>query len=224
VFHVNKTNAPFLIVHGTADENVPVAEADDLYEKLKTDDVPVQFLKLEDGHTFTNPENRRRLALETQSFSIATCTEVVAADPALLKRNPGKGSIGGDSGISGIRQIVQTIDWAIPIGYEQLASPIARDLFVGTASTCATHGLCTSAITICAIATQCVGFLGVDNGDVHTFVLHPAPLVSWLMRFGSARRVAGFDFWSLPIWRSTLGPIHHLFSRESVLAAMYRAS
>jgi acetyl esterase/lipase len=68
VFHVNKTNAPFLIVHGTADENVPVAEADELYEKLKTDDVPVQFLKLEDGHTFTNPENRRRLALETQSF------------------------------------------------------------------------------------------------------------------------------------------------------------
>ena len=68
VFHVDKKSAPFLIVHGTADESVPVAQADELYDKLRSFGIPVQILKLDDGHTFSKPENRHRLAFETQTF------------------------------------------------------------------------------------------------------------------------------------------------------------
>ena len=68
VFHVQKANAPFLIVHGTGDPNVPIAQAQELYDKLQQAGVPVAFIKLEDGHTFKAPESRRRLALESLAF------------------------------------------------------------------------------------------------------------------------------------------------------------
>ncbi len=68
VFHVDKANAPFLIVHGTGDPNVPIAQAQELYEKLQQAGVPVTLIKLDDGHTFKAPESRRRLALETLAF------------------------------------------------------------------------------------------------------------------------------------------------------------
>ncbi len=68
VFHVDKKNAPFLIVQGTADESVPVAQADELYEKLKAAGVPVQIEKFDDGHMFSKPENRHKMALDTQAF------------------------------------------------------------------------------------------------------------------------------------------------------------
>ena len=68
VFHVDQKNAPFLIVHGTADESVPVAQADEFYDKLRSMGVPAQILKVDDGHMFNKPENRRRLAFETQVF------------------------------------------------------------------------------------------------------------------------------------------------------------
>jgi acetyl esterase/lipase len=68
VFHVDKKNAPFLIVHGTADESVGIAQAEELYDKLKSAGVPVKLLKLDDGHMFSKPENRHRLAIETESF------------------------------------------------------------------------------------------------------------------------------------------------------------
>jgi acetyl esterase/lipase len=68
VFNVAKSNAPFLIVHGTHDDNVPLAQAQELYEKLQQAGVPVNFVKLEDGHTFTTPEARHRLAAETHAF------------------------------------------------------------------------------------------------------------------------------------------------------------
>ena len=68
VFHVEKSSAPFLIVHGTSDPNVPIAQAQELYEKLQQAGVPVTFIKLDDGHTFKAPESRRRLALETLAF------------------------------------------------------------------------------------------------------------------------------------------------------------
>jgi len=68
VFHVEKSSPPFLIVHGTSDPNVPIAQAQELYEKLQQAGVPVTFIKLDDGHTFKAPESRRRLALETLAF------------------------------------------------------------------------------------------------------------------------------------------------------------
>jgi acetyl esterase/lipase len=67
-FHVSKDNAPFLIVHGTHDESVPIAQAQELYDKLKAAGVSVSFVKVDDGHTFQKPENRRQLAFESKEF------------------------------------------------------------------------------------------------------------------------------------------------------------
>jgi acetyl esterase/lipase len=68
VFHVAKNDAPFLIVHGTHDENVPIAQAQELYDKLQAAGVPVSFVKIDAGHTFQAPEARRTLAIETLAF------------------------------------------------------------------------------------------------------------------------------------------------------------
>jgi acetyl esterase/lipase len=68
VFHVAKSNAPFLIVHGTHDEMVPIAQAQELNDKLRQAGVHVIFIQLDDVHTFETPEARRRLALETRDF------------------------------------------------------------------------------------------------------------------------------------------------------------
>ena len=68
VYHVEKSNAPFLIVHGTGDQDVPIAQAQELYDKLHQAGVPVTLIKLDDGHTFQTPEARHRLAVETMMF------------------------------------------------------------------------------------------------------------------------------------------------------------
>jgi acetyl esterase/lipase len=68
VFHVSKKNAPFLIFHGTKDEDVPIAQADELYDKLKAAGVQASLIKVDDVHTFRTDENRRRLAIESRDF------------------------------------------------------------------------------------------------------------------------------------------------------------
>lgn len=68
VYHVSKQDAPFLIVHGTQDENVPIAQAQELNEKLQAAGVPATFVKVNDVHTFRTPEARRQLAIETLGF------------------------------------------------------------------------------------------------------------------------------------------------------------
>ncbi len=68
VFHASKNNSPFLIVHGTQDSNVPMAQARELADKLKQAGVPVTLVTVEDAHTFRTPEARKRLALESLAF------------------------------------------------------------------------------------------------------------------------------------------------------------
>jgi acetyl esterase/lipase len=68
VFHVSKQDAPFLIVHGTHDESVPLSQAQELFDKLQTAGVPVSFIQVNDGHTFETPDARRQLAVETRLF------------------------------------------------------------------------------------------------------------------------------------------------------------
>jgi dipeptidyl aminopeptidase/acylaminoacyl peptidase len=68
VSHVAKSDAPFLIVHGTQDQSVSVDQTQELYEKLKAAGVPVSFIKVNDVHTFRTPEARRQLAFETLEF------------------------------------------------------------------------------------------------------------------------------------------------------------
>jgi acetyl esterase/lipase len=67
-FHAAKDVAPFLIVQGTQDESVPLAQAQELADKLKQAGATVKFVTVEDVHTFRTPEARRRLAFETQEF------------------------------------------------------------------------------------------------------------------------------------------------------------
>lgn len=67
-YHVDKSNAPFLIIHGTQDPVVPLAQAQELYDKLQAAGVPSSLVKLDDGHMFAKEENRRRLAFESLMF------------------------------------------------------------------------------------------------------------------------------------------------------------
>lgn len=67
-FHVAKDNAAFLIVHGTRDENVPIQQAEKLFERLQAAGVPSSFVKVDDVHTFESPEVRRQLAIESLAF------------------------------------------------------------------------------------------------------------------------------------------------------------
>jgi dipeptidyl aminopeptidase/acylaminoacyl peptidase len=67
-FHAASEDAPFLIVHGTRDQNVPIAQAQELFEKLQGAGVPVSFIKVDDVHTFATPEAVRRLVMETLAF------------------------------------------------------------------------------------------------------------------------------------------------------------
>ncbi|HXR15445.1 MAG TPA: alpha/beta hydrolase [Terriglobales bacterium] len=68
VFHADKSNAPFLIVHGTHDDEVPIAQAQELYDKLHQAGVSVSLVKVDDVHTFQKPDARRQLAIETLEF------------------------------------------------------------------------------------------------------------------------------------------------------------
>jgi acetyl esterase/lipase len=68
VSHVAKSNAPFLIVHGTRDDMVVMAQPQELYDKLQQAGVSVKFVKIDDGHTFQSPDARRQLAAESLIF------------------------------------------------------------------------------------------------------------------------------------------------------------
>ena len=68
VFLVAHGDAPFLIVHGTEDGNVPMAQSEELLQKLQDAGVPATLIKVEDGHTFHTPQARLQLALQTLAF------------------------------------------------------------------------------------------------------------------------------------------------------------
>jgi acetyl esterase/lipase len=67
-FRVSADTAPFLIVHGTQDQSVPISQAEELFKKLQAAGKQVSFIKVNDAHTFVTPEARRQLAIETIIF------------------------------------------------------------------------------------------------------------------------------------------------------------
>jgi acetyl esterase/lipase len=67
-FHVSKQSPPFLIFHGTQDQEVPIAQAQELADKLKQAGDSVEFVKVDDVHTFRTPEAHRQLAIESRDF------------------------------------------------------------------------------------------------------------------------------------------------------------
>jgi acetyl esterase/lipase len=68
IFHVAKSDAPILIIHGTRDDSVPIAQAEALNDALRKAGATVQFLRLDSDHMFHDPASHRQLALETQAF------------------------------------------------------------------------------------------------------------------------------------------------------------
>jgi acetyl esterase/lipase len=55
-YDVQASDPPFLIVHGTDDNVVPIAQAQELHDKLKQAGVDVRFVIMQDGHTFQLPK------------------------------------------------------------------------------------------------------------------------------------------------------------------------
>jgi len=68
VFHVSKKCAPFLIVHGSRDEDVPIAQAQELADKLKQAKVPVRLVTLDDVHNIQTAQASERVAFESLAF------------------------------------------------------------------------------------------------------------------------------------------------------------
>jgi acetyl esterase/lipase len=67
-FHAAKEDAPFLIFHGTEDQNVAMAQAEELLAKLQEAGATASLVKVEDAHTFRTPQARRMLAGESLEF------------------------------------------------------------------------------------------------------------------------------------------------------------
>jgi acetyl esterase/lipase len=65
---VTHQTAPFLIVQGTRDEEVPIAQSEEFTAALKKAKVPVTFIQVDDVHTFTTEAAKRRLAIEAVQF------------------------------------------------------------------------------------------------------------------------------------------------------------
>lgn len=67
--YVDKTSAPFLIFHGTADPLVPIAQSQRLYDALRKAGVEATFVKFEgEGHGFQKPENIATLVKDSLAF------------------------------------------------------------------------------------------------------------------------------------------------------------
>jgi len=69
VTHAHKIRAPLMVVHGARDPRVPVTEAEQIVEALKSRGVPVRYIRLEDeGHGIAKVENRVRVYTEALKF------------------------------------------------------------------------------------------------------------------------------------------------------------
>ncbi len=68
VFNINKDTAPFLIVHGTRDGDVPIGQSVQFANALQHAGIPVTLVQVDDGHAFETEAAKRRLAMETVKF------------------------------------------------------------------------------------------------------------------------------------------------------------
>jgi acetyl esterase/lipase len=69
VRHVDRDSAPTLILHGTADDIVPLDQSRKLRDALARAGVEVKLVEVEgEGHLFLRPESRERMIRETLAF------------------------------------------------------------------------------------------------------------------------------------------------------------
>ena len=59
IHKVDKIQCPMIVLHGANDPRVPVTEADQIVERLRERDHPVEYLRYEDeGHKIAKLSNR----------------------------------------------------------------------------------------------------------------------------------------------------------------------
>ena len=59
IHRVDRVTAPTIVLHGANDTNVPVVEAEQVVDSLKSRDVPVEYVLFPDeGHGFRKTKNR----------------------------------------------------------------------------------------------------------------------------------------------------------------------
>jgi len=68
VFHVGPGDPPFLIVHGTRDQDVAIHQSLELVEALRKAGATVTFLRVNDDHFLRNDAVRRRIIAEAVDF------------------------------------------------------------------------------------------------------------------------------------------------------------
>ncbi len=66
IHKLDRVITPTLVLHGANDTNVPVVEADQVVERLRERQVPVEYILFPDeGHGFQRTENRIRSTVAT---------------------------------------------------------------------------------------------------------------------------------------------------------------
>lgn len=68
VFHVQSDDPPFLLIHGTRDQEVPLHQSEELLRALKKAGVRARLVTVNDGHFFQTDEAKHRLAEESIAF------------------------------------------------------------------------------------------------------------------------------------------------------------
>jgi acetyl esterase/lipase len=68
VFRVQPGAPPFLIVHGTRDQDVPIHQSQELVDALKKAGVAVTFLQVDDDHFLHNNAVRQRILTQAAQF------------------------------------------------------------------------------------------------------------------------------------------------------------
>lgn len=67
--HIDKLKKPTLLVHGLKDTQVNYHQSTDLYEKMKSKGLPVEYVELKDGtHYFDEAADRKLLFTELEAF------------------------------------------------------------------------------------------------------------------------------------------------------------
>jgi dipeptidyl aminopeptidase/acylaminoacyl peptidase len=86
IHRLDRIRAPVLVLHGANDTNVPVVEAEQVVDGLRSRGVPVEYVLFPDeGHGFVKVENRIRAAVATVAWFVrylAAPTGEPAARPA----------------------------------------------------------------------------------------------------------------------------------------------
>lgn len=69
ISYIDRIRAPLMVIHGAKDPRVPVSEAEQLVDALRSRGIEVKYVRLEDeGHGISNVNNRVRVYSEALEF------------------------------------------------------------------------------------------------------------------------------------------------------------